>query len=166
METVVKKPIKRDPNLVALSREHHFGLLFAWKLKQGLAKKVSLEILRKYVLYFWDKNLRKHLLAEEELLLYVLPENDTLQIQFLHEHELIRDLVQQIENREQLSELLIEALQILINDHIRFEERNFFPHLEQHCSPQKLEEIGKHLAEEHTEPDDDFQPEFWVTPKK
>ena len=49
METATK-PLKRNPNLVPLSREHHFGLLFAWKLKQGLAKNTSLETMRDYVL--------------------------------------------------------------------------------------------------------------------
>ena len=31
------KPLKRSKELAPLSREHHDGLLFAWKIKQGLA---------------------------------------------------------------------------------------------------------------------------------
>ena len=44
METATK-PLKRNPNLVPLSREHHYGLLFCWKLKQGLANGTDPEIL-------------------------------------------------------------------------------------------------------------------------
>ena len=166
METATTKPIKRDPNLVPLSREHHFGLLFGWKIKQGLAKGASLDIMRDYVLYFWKNSLCQHFQDEEDLLLNILPENDPLKEQFLREHALLRELIDQVEAREQLSGLLFEALHILITEHIRFEERQFFPHLEQHANAEQLALIGKHLTEDHAHAEDNFQPEFWTKVKK
>ena len=37
------KPIKRSKELVPLSKEHHEGLLFAWKIKQGLQNGIGIE---------------------------------------------------------------------------------------------------------------------------
>lgn len=33
--------MKRNENIVLLSRDHHFGLLCAWKIRQGLKKKLK-----------------------------------------------------------------------------------------------------------------------------
>ncbi|MBK0402391.1 hemerythrin domain-containing protein [Adhaeribacter sp. BT258] len=164
METTTKKqPIKRDPNLVPLSREHHFGLLFAWKIKQGLAKNASLETMRDYVLYFWETGLQEHFLAEEDLLLNILPATDVQRYKILREHETVRKLIDQIEAKTEFSEAVFETLHTYLTDHIRYEERTFFPYLEQQASLEQLTKIGKHLAEEYAEPEDNFQPEFWVS---
>ena len=40
--------IKRSKELAPLSPDHHEGLLFVWKIKQGLANKASFETLRNY----------------------------------------------------------------------------------------------------------------------
>ena len=167
METATKKqPIKRDPNLVPLSREHHFGLLFAWKIKQGLAKKASLETMRDYVLYFWKSALQEHFKAEEELLLRILSTDDSQRKQVLQEHEQVRKLIAQIEAKSDFSEVVFEKLNSFLTHHIRYEERTFFPYLEQQANPEQLAAIGKHLVEEHAETVDNFTPEFWVTPKQ
>lgn len=36
--------MKRNENLVPLSRDHHFGLLCCWKIRQGIKKEVSQEL--------------------------------------------------------------------------------------------------------------------------
>lgn len=162
METVEKKPIKRNANLVPLSREHHFGLLFAWKLKQGLAKNANLATMRNYVLYFWETGLQEHFLAEEDLLLNILPATDPHRSKVLKDHETVRKLVDEMESKTAISEEIIEKLQHILTDHIRYEERIFFPYLEQQANAVQLAKIGQHLAEEHHEPEDNFQPEFWV----
>ncbi len=46
-------PIKRSEFLIQLSRDHHFTLLFCWKIKEGLKKDIPL-ILKDYVLFFWN----------------------------------------------------------------------------------------------------------------
>ena len=163
METATKKPIKRNPNLVPLSREHHFGLLFAWKLKKGLAKNASLETMRDYVLYFWETGLQEHFIAEEDLLLNILLATDVQRHKVLREHETVREIVDRIERKEEFSEAIFEQLHSFLTDHIRYEERTFFPYLEQLANAEQLAKIGKHLADEHTETEDTFQPEFWVS---
>ena len=126
METATKKqPLKRDPNLVPLSREHHFGLLFAWKLKQGLVKNASLETMRDYVLYFWETGLQEHFLAEEDLLLNILPATDVQRYKVLREHDTVRNLVDQIEAKTDFSAAVFETLHSYLTDHIRYEERTF-----------------------------------------
>jgi iron-sulfur cluster repair protein YtfE (RIC family) len=165
METVVK-PLKRNSNLVPLSREHHYGLLFCWKIKQGLAKNASLETMRDYVLYFWETGLQEHFIAEEDLLLNILPANDVQRNKVLKEHEKVRQLIDRIETKAEFSEAVFETLHGYLNDHIRYEERTFFPYLEQQANQEQLAKIGKNLVEEHAETEDNFQPEFWVTAKK
>jgi hypothetical protein len=47
--------------LAPLSREHHDGLLFAWKIKQGLANGTSIETLCNYTRGF-GQTILKHIL--------------------------------------------------------------------------------------------------------
>ena len=44
-------PIKRHQALVSFSKDHHFGLLLVWKIKQGLNNAVFLELISNYILY-------------------------------------------------------------------------------------------------------------------
>ena len=164
METATK-PLKRNPNLVPLSREHHYGLLFCWKLKQGLANGTPPEILRKYTLHFWENILRDHCEKEDFALENILPDNDPLLKQFSHEHDLIHNLMAMIEAEEKPAYLLFEAIRTLVSDHIRFEERKFFPHVEKEATLTKLEKIGLVLLEEQELPDENFEPEFWTYKK-
>jgi hypothetical protein len=52
------KPIKRSAALSPLSREHHEGLLFAWKIRQGLQKNIDPERISKFTKWFWDTDLQ------------------------------------------------------------------------------------------------------------
>ena len=61
-------PIKRHQALVSFSKEHHFGLLLVWKIRQGLANAVSAERISRYVLFFFNEDLKFHFREEEELL--------------------------------------------------------------------------------------------------
>ena len=61
-------PIKRHQALVSYSKEHHFGLLLVWKIRQGLMNAVSPERIGKYVLFFFNEDLKTHFKEEEQLL--------------------------------------------------------------------------------------------------
>ncbi|MDX5347458.1 MAG: hemerythrin domain-containing protein [Hymenobacteraceae bacterium] len=159
------KPIKRNPNLVPLSREHHFGLLFCWKIKQGLALEADPKVIRNYVQYFWDKNLLHHFQEEEELLLTILSDEDSLKKQVLEEHRQIRNLVDELIKDKAIETTKLEKLKDSLKSHIRFEEREFFPNLEQKATAAQLTQIGKLLAKDAIEPEDNFEPEFWVKQK-
>ena len=54
--------MKRNENIVLLSRDHHFGLLHAWKIKQGLKKGVALERIATYIIFHWQHNQEAHFL--------------------------------------------------------------------------------------------------------
>ena len=53
-------PIKRHQALVAFSKDHHFGLLLIWKIKQGLANAIRVERITNYILYFFEEYLLQH----------------------------------------------------------------------------------------------------------
>ncbi|WP_242920129.1 hemerythrin domain-containing protein [Pontibacter liquoris] len=164
MEKSEKTPLKRDKTLVPLSREHHFGLLFCWKLRQGLKNGADLQQMRAYVRYFWDNILHEHCQEEEWLLRRLLVVNDTLRIRIEEEHRLLEAIIRLICDGEHLQSRLFDTLQQDLNDHIRWEERTLFPYLQTVADPEELQLAGKLLAKRHTSHTDDFAPEFWVNP--
>ncbi|WBX97946.1 MULTISPECIES: hemerythrin domain-containing protein [Chryseobacterium] len=149
--------MKRNENLILLSRDHHFGLLCSWKIRQGIKKNVSYERIKNYINYYWEENLSRHFEIED----IVLPEteNNCLQIQMEKEHVEIRKLIKSI-NQSQDIRLLEDFASALCN-HIRFEERIYFPHLEENLNDEKMNKIGSHLAQIHHKEDDSYQDEFW-----
>jgi hemerythrin-like domain-containing protein len=165
METKLQ-PLKRHPELVNLSREHRFELLFAWKIKQGLVRTADSRIIRDYVRYFWDKQLESHLEKEEKIVVQVLSEADPMRFRLQQDHDLIRSLVNCLSSERQHIDYLLDALQHLVREHVRFEERVFFPYLENIATPGQLILMGLEI-EKHSVPlTDDFVPAFWLTGKK
>lgn len=67
------KPIKRYETIAQFSREHHFGLLLVWKIKQGIKKSISPERISNYVLCFYEQDLKQHFSNEEKLCLFTCP---------------------------------------------------------------------------------------------
>lgn len=43
----MSQPIKRHPSLQPLSREHHYGLLLSWKIREGFKREVPPERIKK-----------------------------------------------------------------------------------------------------------------------
>lgn len=155
------KPIKRSESIVKLSREHHFGLLFGWKIRQGLKNNTAPDRIVSYAKYFWKHHLQPHFREEEEILF--IPSDDSLVMRAKKEHILIHQyietlsLIQDIPLREQLHQLVDQ-----LDKHIRFEERELFPHLEKILMPDQLELIGKQLKEASgPEEEDRFEDAFW-----
>ena len=46
-------PIKRHQAIVSFSKDHHFGLLLVWKIRQGLKKSIDPVRISNYVLFFF-----------------------------------------------------------------------------------------------------------------
>lgn len=156
------QPIKRSESLVPLSREHHLGLLFCWKLRQGVKFEVPAGRIVPYVLFFFNKFLKDHFTEEEQqVFIYAA---DELSGKAVAEHSDIKAMVQKIEAGKAAkgySDLL--ALADMVDEHIRFEERVLFPHIETRVSKQELEMIGSHLSAEVLT--DDYPDAFWVKDK-
>ena len=153
------KPLKRSKELAPLSREHHDGLLFAWKIKQGLANGTPIETLCNYTRWFWLNHIKPHFRDEEKVLVKFLPQDNALVQQMFKEHAQIRDLIISLDKEPDSNSLLLLAE--VINNHIRFEERQLFGYAEENLSPEQLDEIYKDLPHDlhcHTE----WEDEFWV----
>lgn len=156
-------PIKRHQALVSFSKEHHFGLLLVWKIRQGLANAVSAERISRYVLFFFNEDLKIHFKEEEELLFSKLPATDKLRIQAEEEHKEIYRLIAMITQTANDEELLRQFADTL-DKHIRFEERTLFNHLQTHVAPEELEEISKRFSNS-VDLDSKWEDVFWVRKK-
>ncbi len=153
------KPIKRSKELAPLSREHHDGLLFAWKIKQGLANGTPVETLSNYARWFWSNHLEPHFNDEEKVLARFLPAKNPLVQQMFKEHEQVRELIMSLEKEPGTNSF--QHLAALINNHIRFEERKLFVYAEEVLTAEQLKEIHNELPADH-HCDITWKDEFWV----
>lgn len=156
-------PIKRHQALVSFSREHHFGLLLVWKIRQGLANAVSAERISRYVLFFFNEDLKIHFKEEEDLLFSKLPATDALRIQAEEEHKEIYRLIVAI-TETAYDEKFLRQFADTLDKHIRFEERTLFNHLQTHVAPDELEEISKRFSNS-VDLDSKWEDVFWVRKK-
>jgi len=153
------KPLKRSKELAPLSREHHDGLLFAWKIKQGLANATSIETLCNFTRWYWSNHVKTHFKDEEKVLVKFLPADNPLVLQMFKEHAQIRDLIISLDKEPDSSSL--QLLGEFINNHIRFEERELFAYAERTLTQEQLNEISNDLPHDfHCETE--WKDEFWV----
>ena len=152
-----RKPIKRNPHIVKLSQDHHASLLFCFKIRQGLRRGVAVERIRPYVAYFSGHHFREHF-QEEENILFAPALEDSLVRRAMEEHKIVLGLVDEILKTGGTTDQYSRLAQ-LVDDHVRFEERVLFPHLEQVYTQSQLEDIGKQLPDEAL--GDDYADEFW-----
>lgn len=149
--------MKRNDNIVWLSRDHHSGLLCSWKVRQGVKKEIEPGRIKKYILYFFENHLEDHFKAEEEVLFPYLEDAYTLRIR--SEHQQIKMLIYQIEASGDPN--LFSYFASLLELHIRFEERHWFPHLEEKLNNTDLNKIGRDLDDIHTDKKEIYDDEFW-----
>lgn len=154
------QPLKRSQQLAPLSREHHDGLLFAWKIKQGIENKATLEVMRTYTLWFWRHHIKPHFFQEEKILIPDMPSNHPLAVKLLEDHDHIRELIIGLDEEADKRTLII--LCDLLNAHIRFEERELFPHLEKILTREQLDNIFTQLEKHPVHCEQEWKDEFWV----
>ena len=145
---------KRHPSLIPLSREHHHGLLLAFRIKHGLPKtrqphdspqEQAVDTVR-----FFRESLVPHFAAEADILFPAIramqPQASALLDQLIQEHtalrELVNDINQQPPDGPQLTELL-GSFGTLLERHIRCEERELFPMYEAHVSEAEAARIER-----------------------
>lgn len=159
---MVSKPIKRNENILKLSQEHHFSLLFCWKIKQGLNGEIPSERIIKYVQYFSANFLIPHF-REEELFLFPAL-NDEKVDKAIEQHKQINNIISGISlHDENNSKKALQRVAELVDDHVRYEERELFPYIESKLSDEQLAAIGEKLNEAQAMPlKDEYEDEFWV----
>jgi iron-sulfur cluster repair protein YtfE (RIC family) len=134
------KPIKRSKAFVQFSREHHFGLLQVWQIRQDIANGVDAQLISKYTLEFFNKDLRGHFKREEDFLFSKLPIGDFLRGQAEKEHSQLYQLIDNIA-QERSDIRLLTQFAGLLESHIRFEERMLFNHLQDTMGEDELERL-------------------------
>lgn len=155
------KPLKRNENIQPLSREHHHGLLFCWKIKTGLKKDIEVNRIIKYVEYFYNAHLKSHF-KEEEVLLFDKVKHEMCD-EAQKDHWEISELVTKILSGENDIRSNLVELSNKVDDHIRFEERKLFPFLEETLTEADLTKIGEQLSRLHAlKSTEQFNDEFWV----
>lgn len=149
--------MKRHESLVPFSRDHHYGLLCSWKIRQGIKKEIAAARIGLYVDYFWKTYLKQHFDEEEQWLF----RQDDLSRQAIAEHRQLEALVSAIASAATNDRLT--AFADLLDRHIRFEERVLFPHLEGTVPEEELERVGALIHGSHTVPvKEDYADAFWL----
>jgi hemerythrin len=99
---------------------------------------------------------------EEEDFLFVLLDDAKIEKSTEH-HKEINNLIAELSNNEINSRELLQKIVGRVDDHIRYEEREFFPYLGKKFSDDQLEAMGKQLMDENTlSGKDEYQHEFWI----
>ena len=160
------KPIKRSKELVPLSKDHHDGLLLCWKINYGISNNVDVERILKYVLFFYEQELKPHFAQEEEYVFSLLPDNDPMKIEAFAQHDLLNGLYARLKNDTADMPGVLSSFANELNRHIRYEERQLFPYIERIADRASFEKAGIIIAGIHEEHacavwDD----EFWTRKK-
>jgi hemerythrin-like domain-containing protein len=158
--------MKRSHQLEPLSHDHFDGLLVARRLEKGLARDAAASELAGYADSFWQNHLARHFELEEEVLMPVLAahhlhnlidrlrtEHRQIRVQF---ETLVADSGDNAAEKETVRELVE-----MMKAHIRFEERELFPAIENSASVAELSEVGRSLTGREEEADLDWDLVFW-----
>ena len=138
--------MKRSPALVPLSRDHHHALDVALRLRRADDRTVEEAVAR--FGKFWQGHGQRHFEIEEELILPALPPSDgdwapaTRRVR--DDHAAIRAMASDLLDTDRSPALAeVHSLGETLNDHVRFEERQLFPLLEDRLPGRELEALGR-----------------------
>lgn len=152
--------MKRHPSLVRLSHDHHHALVEARRLGRGAAGEEAERCasLAGFLRFFSTETIR-HFREEEERLFPALVGADgagsDLLVQALLEHQRIHALVGRLERglREgETDAITMRELSELLIAHVRLEDRQLFPLIEEVVSEEALSRLERVRASEVAEP--------------
>ncbi|MGN6639498.1 MAG: hemerythrin domain-containing protein, partial [Mucilaginibacter sp.] len=127
------------------------------KIKEGLKKNVPLSKILDYVNFFWTQHLQEHFKEEETLLFDKI--DDELTRQAKSEHQIIGERIDHLNQHGNEKEKYL-AFADFLTQHIRFEERTLFPHLEATLPEAILKQAGDYLSAQALFVDN-YPDEFW-----
>jgi hemerythrin-like domain-containing protein len=147
--------MKRAPELRDLSDHHHQGLVQARQLRRAANGEEAnpLKETSKAFLKFWQEGTTAHFREEEEVLLPVLTRYGGEivggpVVEMLGQHARIRGLVMGLSDEVRSGVVRPETLRDigeLLETHIRLEERQVFPLIEETLSEEALQEVASRL---------------------
>jgi hemerythrin-like domain-containing protein len=159
--------MKRHTSLRQFSDDHHKGLVNARRLRRTASGEGGNPAgAARDFLEFWQRDTSRHFRKEEEVLLPVLARyggdlDERSILQMLTQHALIRSLAMQLSDELEQDEVREDTLRSLgeqLEAHIRLEEREVFPLIEETIPEHALQEVASRL--EVFEPGPPHEP--WV----
>jgi iron-sulfur cluster repair protein YtfE (RIC family) len=145
--------MKRHKSIIPLSQDHHHGLMLAQLIKKGAPEYKGLPKdtigKAKYAKESWEKELKLHFWNEENILFPLVKgknnQIDKLIDEILDEHSKIKKLIADLDTTEN-HETTLNDLGVLLEKHIRKEERQLFVQIENHFITELNEIEGKIVA--------------------
>jgi len=136
--------MKRSDALAPLSRDHHQALFVAMKLKRA----EDLEP-RDAALDLFDSVERRHFFVEERILvprwLATAPgEREDMARRVVDEHAALRSAALRLHDPD-VTVADLRELGIILERHVRYEERELFPAIERDLSDDDLSALGEEL---------------------
>lgn len=115
-------------------------------VKKGIRNNTSTELLSSFISHVWDTILSMHIKTEEEAFCFsaTQPELSAYYQRIIEEHQQLGSLVKVLQEDKSLESFI--ALNDLLERHIRFEERVFFPTLQSNVSTEKMNALGQELG--------------------
>ncbi|MEJ7693103.1 hemerythrin domain-containing protein [Daejeonella sp.] len=142
--------MKRHAALVPLSRDHHGGLILARLLQKDAPpyKGLPADLPGKadYAVKFYNEELIEHFHSEEKIVPLVKninPRLDELLGSVLEEHKILHSLFRDLTDHADLASKL-DLLGKTLEDHIRKEERQLFPLIQDTVGTETLDKL-QHL---------------------
>lgn len=137
---------RRHKSLIPLSHEHHDALMLAWRLRTGNLSKRESELRAKHVSAFFEYRLMNHMRLEEELLYpacrAVLGVEASLIDVLLSDHRELRAKAAAIKAGAHNQ---VDSFCVLLERHIRAEERQLFVLAEDRMKPTDMAELGRQI---------------------
>jgi hemerythrin-like domain-containing protein len=146
--------MKRHPSLRQFSDDHHQGLVNARRLRRAASGEGSNPAsTAQDFLDFWRRDTSHHFRKEEDVLLPVLARyggdlDERPILQMLTQHARIRGLAMQLSDELEQEEVREDTLRTLgeqLEAHIRLEEREVFPLIEETLPEGALQEVASRL---------------------
>jgi hemerythrin-like domain-containing protein len=148
-------PIRRDPRLVPLSHDHHQALARAREATLAVdgTQVRDLDELARACAAFFDEHLEPHFKKEER---YLVPayaarfgKDDELLDRVRQEHATLRTLTRRLTDPDDTAPMngRLAAWALALQDHVRFEEREWFESIQNSLSKAELDKLGAKLAE-------------------
>ena len=136
------RPLKRIRELQPFSREHHHALVFCRNIGKGLSNGTVTERIKHYANYFYQNDLLTHFDDEEKFIFPILGRDHDLIGRAMNEHRTIHQLFRKTSDTGSLTQI-----KLLLDAHIRFEERVLFPEIQKVATTEQLQSIEQHHQE-------------------
>ncbi|MHA6246854.1 hemerythrin domain-containing protein [Pontibacter sp. CAU 1760] len=143
--------MKRHLSLIPISRQHHGGLLTARLLQHDAPPYKGLPTTpndkKDYLLRFYKEHLQPHFELEEQTVFAItdtLPDNlARLAAQLTAEHQQLTAFIRALPDASEAAlPAQLHEIGVLLEQHIRTEEREFFEQLQQQLPEDRLLQLG------------------------